>query len=85
MTTPDATTMHAELIDHGWRVGLDGRWRSAHPDDARFTIKSLSAAWAIHTAHTQPDGDRATFDLDGSPNPRPLDFVCTTNQTDGGG
>jgi hypothetical protein len=47
--------MHAELIDAGWRVGLDGRWHSPHPSDARFTIKTPAAAWQVHVAHRPDD------------------------------
>jgi hypothetical protein len=31
----NATQRHAELIDHGWRSRVDGKWRSPDPDDHR--------------------------------------------------
>jgi hypothetical protein len=60
----NATEQHAALVDAGWRVGLDGRWRSPNPNDSRFTIRTLAAAWAIHTARQ----DRRRDDAD-DPNP----------------
>jgi hypothetical protein len=44
------TERHAELIEHGWRVDLHGRWHSPNPDDARFTL-TLDEAWRTHHNH----------------------------------
>ena len=43
-----STAMHAELIEHGWRVDLDGRWISPDPNNARFTFRDIHAAWREH-------------------------------------
>ena len=49
--------MHSILVDHGWRMSINGHWISPHPEDSRIAIRSLSAAWQVHLAHTQPEGD----------------------------
>jgi hypothetical protein len=50
------TERHAVLIDAGWRVNVDGRWRSPAPDDWRAW--TFAAAWDEHTRRdhdgTQP-------------------------------
>jgi hypothetical protein len=46
----DAIDKHAELIDAGWRVNLDGKWVSPNPNDSRFTF-NLEAAWRTHLTH----------------------------------
>ena len=48
-----STEMHSELIEHGWRVDIDGRWISPNPNEARFTF-NLDAAWRSHLAATDP-------------------------------
>ena len=49
----NSTERHAELIDAGWRVDLDGKWISPNPNEARFTF-NLDAAWRAHQATTDP-------------------------------
>jgi hypothetical protein len=44
------TEIHSELIAAGWRMNVRGHWVSPHPENAKFTIKSLSAAWQVHLA-----------------------------------
>jgi hypothetical protein len=55
----NSTEQHAELIAAGWRLSINGYWISPHPTDSRVAIKSLSAAWQAHTAHTQTDQYRS--------------------------
>jgi hypothetical protein len=53
----NSSEMHSILVDHGWRMSINGHWISPHPEDSRIAICSLSAAWQVHLAHTQPEGD----------------------------
>jgi hypothetical protein len=55
----NATEQRAALVDAGWRVGLDGQWRSPNPNDARFSVKTLQAAWLIHQARQDQEDEPA--------------------------
>jgi hypothetical protein len=47
----NAVERHAELVAHGWRSRVDGRWRSPDPDDRRAW--TTAAAWTnTNTANT---------------------------------
>ena len=41
-----AIERHAELIDKGWTVRLDGKWRPPNPADLR--VCTFAAAWKEH-------------------------------------
>ena len=51
----NATERHADLVDAGWSVRLDGLWRPP-PSWADRRACTADAAWA---AHRERDGDRA--------------------------
>jgi hypothetical protein len=53
------TERHAELIDAGWRVNLDGKWISPDPQNARFTF-SIDAAWRTHVNNRHDDDQPPT-------------------------